>query len=306
MRRVLILTLLAAISSASQAAQFDWLKHTVFFAYTPSTFQLAGDAPVPSSEASIAQDLQVVRRYGDGLILYATDQNTRRILAQAKALQFNAVILGIWAVTDPAEINHAVELARKYPQLIRAIAVGNEGLFWKRYDKAALMATLNSLRTALPAIALTTTEPFAAYLGEPARLDCSHQDFLLPTIHPVFESWFTPAGVSQSVEFVENIVTRLQQLCHKAILVKETGIPSGPSDQAYSAQQQRLFWQQLLAKLKSRPGVAVALFEAFDAPWKVVEMQKQSGQHDVREQYWGWFTHDRKPKPVIDLLRPHE
>ena len=55
--------------------------------------------------------------------------------------------------------------------------------------------------------------------------------------------------------------------------------------------------------MKTRPGVSVALFEAFDAPWKVTEMEKQSGKRDERERYWGWFNHERKPKAVVDLLK---
>lgn len=303
MWRVVVLGILATITGYSQAAEIDWLKQTVFFAYSPSDFTIVQNTPVRVSKASIAQDLNLLRQYSNGLILYATDKNTGQILAQAEALKFNAVILGIWAVTDKVEIDTAIGLTHQYPNLVRALAVGNEGLFWKRYDKAALASTLKTIRMALPAIALTTTEPFSSYLAQPAMLDCSYQDFMLPTIHPVFENWFTPAGVTQAVEFVANIVTELEQLCHKDILVKETGIPSGPVEQSYSAKQQRLFWQQLMAKLKSRPGVYIALFEAFDAPWKVMEMQKQSNKRDEREQYWGWFTQTRKPKLVVDLLK---
>lgn len=303
MWRAISIGVLVCVAAAAQAVQFDWIKRSLFFAYTPSQFYFEHDRPVFASRNSIAQDLQLLRRYSDGLILYSTDKSTDDILTISHELNFNVVILGIWTITDKNEINRTIELAHRYPKLVRAIAVGNEGLFWKRYTKAELAQTMQAIRTALPDIALTTTEPFSSYLGTPTTLDCSNQDFLLPTIHPVFESWFSPSAMSQSVDFVDSIVTRLSKLCRKQVLVKETGVPSGPAYAFYSEQQQRMFWQQLLVKVNAKPDVSVALFEAFDAPWKVTEMKKQSGKYDVRERYWGWFTHERKPKAVVDLLR---
>lgn len=300
------IVILVGISTASQAARIDWLEHSLFFAYTPSGFHFVQDRPVYAKREGIAQDLRVLRRYSNGLILYSTDKSTEHILAIAHKLKFDAVILGIWNITDKGEIDRVVALARQYPELVRGIAVGNEGLFWKRYSKTQLEQAIKIIRALLPNIALTTSEPFSSYLGMPAAIDCSNQDFLLPTIHPVFESWFNPSGITQSVEFVDNIVTRLTELCHKDVLVKETGVPSGPGNQSYSEQQQFLFWQKLLEKVKTKPNVSVALFEAFDAPWKVVEIQKQSGKYDEREKYWGWFTQTREPKAVVNLLKVRE
>ena len=303
MWRTLFMTMVVCVSTSTQAAQFGWLKQTLFFAYTPSEFHFAQDQPVYASRESIARDLPLLRRYSNGLILYSTDNSTNDILAIAHELQFTSVILGIWAVRDTGEIKRAVELARRYPKLVRAIAVGNEGLFWKRYNKTELTHAIKIIRRSLPNIALTTTEPFSSYLGMPASIDCDNQDFLLPTIHPIFENWFTPSGTAQSVEFVDHIVTRLTRLCHKHVLVKETGVPSGPRNQSYSEHAQLMFWQTLLDKMKSKPAVSVALFEAFDAPWKVTEMKKQSGKNDERERYWGWFNYKREQKAVVGLLK---
>ena len=303
MWRAFFMGILVCVTLATQAAQLDWLKPSLFFAYTPSGFHFEHDRPVLASRKSIAQDLRLLRRYSNGLILYSTDDSTKDVVETAQELNFDVIILGIWTVTDTDEINRAVALARRYPALIRAISVGNEGLFWKRYNKTQLAQAIKGIRMVLPYIALTTSEPFSSYLGEPALIDCANQDFLLPTIHPVFETWFTPSATTQSVEFVDNIVTRLIQRCHKEILIKETGVPSGPTKESYSEQLQRMFWQQLLHKVKTKSNVSVALFEAFDAPWKVTEMKKQSGKSDERERYWGWFHHAREPKAVVGLLK---
>lgn len=304
--RTLSLVIFFSICTLAEAGQLEWIKQTRFFAYTPSGFHFEHDQPIFASRDSIAQDLPLLRRYADGLILYATDNSTADILAVAHDLKFKAVILGIWSVSDRNEIQRGIDLARHYPKLVRAISVGNEGLFWRWYTKSQLVYAIDIIRTALPNLALATTEPFASYLGEPAKIDCEQQDFLLPTVHPVFEQWFSPAASAQSVEFIENVVTRLIQLCQKPVLIKETGVPSGPQGQGYSEQAQRLFWQTLLTKMKAHSQVSVAFFEAFDAPWKMAEMQKTTGKRDEREQYWGWFTHDRKAKKVVQLLTVHQ
>ena len=49
---------------------------------------------------------------------------------------------------------------------------------------------------------------------------------------------------------------------------------------------------------------SLALFEAFDAPWKIEEIARDSGQRDEREAAWGWFTASRKPKAVVEVLPP--
>jgi len=284
------------------AADTGWIAQSRFFAYTPSDFHFVNDKTAGLSRESIEQDLHVLRPYGTGLVLYATDTNTPQIVVTAEKLKFTSVILGVWSVTDNDEINRAVELARRYPELIRGIALGNEGLVFKRYSRAQLTAVFVRARSELPQIALTTSEPFASWLGQPALLDCSDQDFLLPNIHPVYERWFRPQATIQSVEFVMNVAGDLSALCHKPVLVKETGIPSGPEELGFSEEQQEKFWKALLERMQKRPDVSVALFEAFDAPWKVAEIKKQAGTYDGREGYWGWFDRDRKPKPVVDLL----
>lgn len=285
------------------AGTINWIKHTRFFSYTPSGFHFENGRSAVLSQESIEHDLRLLRRYSDGLILYATDENSKTIVEIAHKLKFKAVILGVWGITDKQELNHAIALARRSPALIRAVAIGNEGLFFKRYGAKELHEAYVSARQLLPNTALTTTEPFASYLGHPALLGCRDQDFLLPTIHPVFESWFTPKATTQSVTFVKNVVKHLYQLCHKDVLVKETGVPSGPETLGYSEQHQLMFWKALLERTKAISDVSVSLFEAFDAPWKVAEMKYQSGKYDERERYWGWFNQFRKPKAVAGLLK---
>ena len=305
-RLVSVLLLLLGLLSGVDEAVADypaWLQDTRFMAYTPSQFRVLRGKPIPATTNSIAADLQVLRPYVDGLITYSTANGLGDIVELADQAGFHAIILGIWSPLDKAEVTTAIALARQYPQLVRAIVVGNEGLFWKRYTWRDVQETIKHIRRDVPQVMLTTSEPMVSYLGAPARLGCEHQDFLLPNIHPIFESWFNPASLSQATEFVIDIEKRLYALCKKFVLIKETGVPSAPSDAGFSPATQREFWGVLMRKMRTEPHASLALFEAFDAPWKIEEIARDSGYRDEREAAWGWFSSDRKPKAVVDLLR---
>lgn len=304
-RIVLVAPLLVgimAVYSAAAADELAWLRDTRFMAYTPSEFRVLQGQPIPPTPESIAEDLRVLRPYVDGLITYSSANGLADVVEFADKAGFRAVILGIWSPNDENEVKRAVIVARKYPQLVRAIVVGNEGLFWKRYTWRDVQETIQHIRRELPHVAVTTSEPMVSYLGTPARLDCEGQDFLLPNIHPIFESWFSAESITQATEFVLDIEKRLYALCHKFVLIKETGVPSGPSDAGFSPATQRAFWRDLLHKMSTETHASLALFEAFDAPWKVEEIARDSGQRDEREAAWGWFTGSRKPKAVVEVL----
>lgn len=301
---VLLLPGILAIGGEAIANDLAWLRDIRFMAYTPSEFSVLHGKPIPATPDSIAEDLRVLRPYVDGLITYSSANGLADVVGLADKAGFRAIILGIWSPTDKNEVTTAVTLARQYPKLVRAIVVGNEGLFWKRYTWQDVQKTIKQIRRDAPHVAVTTSEPMVSYLGSPAALGCEGQDFLLPNIHPVFESWFRPESVTQASEFVLDIEKRLYALCKKIILIKETGVPSEPSNAGYTPATQRAFWRDLMHKMRTEPHAALALFEAFDAPWKIEEIARDSGRRDKREAAWGWFTSSRKPKAVVEVLQP--
>jgi exo-beta-1,3-glucanase (GH17 family) len=296
------------VFAAAAAAEADlaWLRDVRFMAYTPSEFRVSQGKPIAASLASMAQDLRALRPYVDGLITYATASGVENVVGLAQEAGYRAVIIGIWSPTDSREVNSAIALAQQYPRLVRAIAVGNEGLYWKRYTWREVRGTIQRIRQQVPQLAVTTSEPLVSYLGTPTRVGCEEQDFLLPNIHPVFETWFRPQAVEQASEFVMDITERLYALCRKFVLVKETGLPSAPQNAGYSQAAQRDFWQTLLKAMQAQPTASVALFEAFDAPWKVDEIARDTAHRDEREGAWGWFTRERNPKAVVDVLTPRQ
>jgi exo-beta-1,3-glucanase (GH17 family) len=293
---------LAAGASASPAKLGAALEGVRFVAYTPRGFD--PDAGVAASPDALRADLALLRARFDGLVTYSSARGLDALPRLARQQGYRAVVLGVWNPADPAELEAAIAAARASPGLVVALALGNEGLFFERYDAAALKRAFARARAALPGVAVTTTEPFSTYL-DPARAgELPEQDFLLPTVHPIDQPWFANAPRATRVDFVVNVVGELEKKYGKPVLVKETGVPSGPASEGFDEAAQAEFWRGLAAKLPPSRERGFVWFEAFDGPWKVASVAGQTGDVRASEAHWGLYRADGAPKPVIAALPP--
>ena len=279
----------------------DALASVAFVAYTPRGFDPnAGAGPVDAQ--AIRADLELLRGYFDGLVTYSSARGLDAIPRVARELGFRAVVLGVWDPANQAELTLAIEAARALPDTVVALALGNEGLFFGRYDTAALARAFARARSEAPGVALTTTEPFSSYLDERASQALPKQDFLLPVVHPLDQPWFGTAPPETRVDFVRNVVRELEARSGLPVLVKETGVPSGPASLGLTESGQVEFWTALAARLPPTRAHAVVRFEAFDAPWKTASVAAQTGDVRPTEAYWGFFRADGSAKPVVAAL----
>jgi exo-beta-1,3-glucanase (GH17 family) len=104
-------------------------------------------------------------------------------------------------------------------------------------------------------------------------------------------------------EFVVRVTDRLAAAFCGPILVKETGVPTGPASLGYSEEKQRDFYRQLEAQMKPAAARAFAWFTAFDAPWLVNAPNPVPGPHP-EEAFWGLFSERRMAKAAVRELRP--
>jgi exo-beta-1,3-glucanase (GH17 family) len=175
-------------------------------------------------------------------------------------------------------------------------------LLAQRHAWPVLRAAIERLRAALPAVAIATSEPFYYYLdGDPPDF-LAVQDFLLPSVHPLFQPWFAQATTAQAVEFVVEVAARLSAKTDKPVLIKETGLPSGPPGTRFTPDAQAAFWVALLRQMPRVPGRGVAYFEAFDHDWKEENARQEFGAHP-EEGYWGLYRADGRPKVALTTLR---
>lgn len=273
-----------------------------FVAYTPTELKIVSGRVHAASRESIRKDLVILRDDFQGLILYSCANGVEEVPGIAQALGYRAVILGIWDPLSEREISNVKRLVSTYPQLILGVSMGNETLLARRQEWPVLRASIQRLRAALPGVAITTSEPFYYYLNDDPPDFLEVQDFLLPSVHPLFQPWFDQATTAQAVDFVVNVAGLLSAKTDKPVLIKETGMPSGPSGSRFTPAAQAEFWISLIHRLPAASGSGFAYFEAFDHDWKEENARHEFGSHP-EEGYWGLYTADGKHKDVVAELR---
>jgi exo-beta-1,3-glucanase (GH17 family) len=273
-----------------------------FVAYTPTDLKIVAGKVHAASQESIRKDLAILREDFQGLITYSCADGVEEVPVVASSLGYRALILGIWDPLSEREISNVKRLVNTYPQLIVGVSVGNETLLAQRHKWSVLRSTIQRLRSDLPGVAITTSEPFYYYLNDDPADFLAVQDFLLPSVHPLFQPWFDQATTAQAVDFVVRVAGLLSAKTNKPVLIKETGLPSGPPGTRFTPAAQEEFWVSLLQQLPPAPGSGFAYFEAFDHDWKEENARREFGSHP-EEGYWGLYTADGQPKDVVAELR---
>ncbi|MDO8843874.1 hypothetical protein [Methylicorpusculum sp.] len=279
------------------------LASTRFVAYTPTDLKIIYGQVKPASKDQITRDLTVLRNDFQGLITYSCADGLEHLPAIAKSLGYTAIILGIWDPMSEEELTNAKKLVNEFPDLIVGISVGNENLLAKRYDWDQLKQAMRKLRSELPGTPVATSEPFYYYLNDEPADFIAEQDFLLPSIHPLFQPWFEQGNTTSWVNFVVEVMNLLIKKSDKLILIKESGLPSGPKGSRFSPEQQADFWVELYQKMPHTPGLNLAYFEGFDHAWKEENAKVDFKGAHPEEGYWGFYTEAGQPKPVLKALR---
>ena len=207
----------------------DVMSHGRFVSYQPTSLQIVDGHATHASEASIADDLTVLRKRFDGLITYGALNGAERIPDVAAKMGFRAVIVGVWDISNTEEIANAIAAWRRHPELVVGISLGNEIVFGKRGTFESIGRVLESVRAEATGVLLTTSEPFHLFYDGDAAATLADIDFMLVNVHPVFQPWFAQAPTENAAQFVVNVVDRLAQSYCGPILVKETGEPTAPA-----------------------------------------------------------------------------
>jgi len=239
--------------------------------------------PIMIETAQIEEDLARLSQTTDCIRTYAIEFGLDRIAEVAKRHGMK-VIQGIWLSGNPeknkVEIDTAVRLAKQYPDVIRALVVGNEVLLRGEMSAQNLAATIRDVKrqTNLPVTYADVWEFWLRY-----RDVYDAVDFVTIHILPYWEDF--PISARDSVSHLDDIRKKVAAAFpNKDILIGETGFPSAgrmregalpsPSNQAQVIQG--------IIALSKRDNFRVNVIEAFDQPWKR-KLEGTVGGH------WGLF-----------------
>jgi len=273
-----------ALTALAIAAAWWWLGRPVqvppspladggkFYCLSYAPFRADQDPLIASTHVDaqqIDEDLTLLSRYTGCVRTYSIENGQDQIAAIAQRHGMT-VLQGIWLSNDPArnsrQIATAVALAKRFPDVIRSIVVGNEVLL--RGD-----LSVTDLEADIRAVKAQVTQPVTyadvwEYWLRYADLQ-SAVDFVTIHILPYWEDF--PIAAANAAAHVDDIRKKVAAaIPGKEIVIGEFGWPSqgrmregarpSPSNQA------RVIADTLaLAKAEK---FRVNVIEAFDQPWK--------------------------------------
>jgi glucan 1,3-beta-glucosidase len=248
--------------------------------------------------AQIDQDLAQLSKVTDCVRTYSVDFGLDRVpeVAQRHGLK---VLLGLWVSshTDRTQyqISTGVALANQFPDVVRAVIVGNEALLRGEVSPATLAETIRAVksRVKMPVSYADVWEFWLRY-----RELASAVDFVTIHILPYWED--DPVAAQAAADHVDAIRKRVaDSFPGKEVVIGEVGWPSAGRMRAGAlpspANQARVIADVLERGRQER--FRVNVIEAFDQPWKRA-LEGTVGGH------WGLFddvTHRQKfawGKPV--------
>ena len=260
--------------------------------YTPFRgTQTPFDRSLMIPKAQIEEDLKQLQPVTNCIRTYAVDQGLDQAVPVAHALGMQ-VLLGIWIGRDVEanewQIKTAVDLAKTYPETIKAIIVGNEVLLRGEQTGETLAQLAKRVRSE-SGRPVTYADVWEYWLRAPQELKDT-VDFITIHILPYWED--DPLPVSEGVRHLQDIVERVQsKLPGRPIMVGETGWPSAGrwrEDAAPSIVNQARYLREFLVYAKQHE-LDYNFIEAFDQPWKRWLEGTAGG-------FWGLFHEDRTPK----------
>jgi glucan 1,3-beta-glucosidase len=303
-----IVTVLFALSAAAIVAGWAWLGTSVQMPPSPlsqgkkvhcisyAPFR-AGQSPlgpdIPIDPRQIADDLAQLKEITDCVRTYSVDHGLDRIAEIARAHGMK-VLQGLWLSSFPElnrkQIEITVDLARRFPDVITAVIVGNEVLLRGEMTPRDLARTLREVRSQV-SVPVTYADVWEFWLRY--REISADVDFITIHVLPYWEDF--PIASRDAARHVAAIRERAAAaFAGKEILVGEFGWPSAgrmregalpsPVDQARAL-------HEVLA-LTGRANDRVNLIEAYDQPWKR-QLEGTVGAH------WGLFDAYRRTAKFI-------
>lgn len=242
----------------------------------------------------IDQDLALLANYTDCIRTYSIEHGLDRIpeIAQRHGLK---VMHGIWlsnhADKNRVQIDTTVALARQFPDVIRAVIVGNEVLLRGEMSATDLMTTIREVKSKV-SMPVTYADVWEFWLRH--RDVQAAVDFVTIHILPYWEDF--PLSAGQAAAHVGAIRARVAEaIPNKPIFVGEIGWPSAGrmrEGARPSPVSQARAIQETIARAK-QDNFDVNVIEAFDQKWKR-RLEGAVGAH------WGIVEREqRAPKFVL-------
>ncbi|MPZ59527.1 MAG: beta-(1-6) glucans synthase [Rhizobiales bacterium] len=233
--------------------------------------------------AQIEEDIARLKAITNCVRTYSNDFNLDQVprIAQRHGMK---VIQGLWlsshADRNKFQIDTAVALAKRYPDVIAAVVVGNEALLRGEISASDLAHTIRAVKAQVP-VPVTYADVWEFWLRN--RDLANAVDFVTVHVLPYWEDF--PISARDAATHVDAIRRRVvEAFPGKEVMIGETGWPSqGRMREGALPSPANLarVLHEVLTQAK-HGNYRVNLIEAFDQPWKRV-LEGTVGGH------WGLY-----------------
>ena len=278
------------------------------------------DARVFPSKDEIASDFRLLQGDWDALRLYACDTHCERVLEVIAEQEFDfKVMLGAylaaelsnpncpWGGQHPEdvleqnrqenlrEVERAVALANRYPDIVDVVSAGNEATVDWTDHLVAPESVVNYVEYLQRHIAqpVTFCENYVPWLGKLDRL-AGQVDLISIHSYPVWEY----KTIDEAMAYTrENYAAVCQRHPGKQVIITEAGWATASNGRGIPPENVSEFCQKRyldeLRKWSADDGILIYLFEAFDENWK-------GSEHPLEpEKHWGLYRANRQPKLAV-------
>ena len=279
-------------------------------AYGPFRDNQFPGGPNPSV-SELREDLHIISDNWKWIRVYGSRGITSDILQIIREDNLNIkVMLGAWIAKEDGlpiakknnkeEVDRAIELANKFPDVVNSINIGNETMvFWS--DHIVDIKTMKqyieytSKKVNVP---VSTADDFNFWNKDESKQIAEISDFIVLHIHPLW------AGVMEedALKWVQKIYNQIKSFHPtKTIVIGETGWATNRHNEGIQAElmngnaneQTQLIYFNEFTDWAFQNKIPHHFFEVFDEKWK-------GGAHpDEVEKHWGVYFSNRKPKEVI-------
>ncbi|HEY1543248.1 MAG TPA: beta-(1-6) glucans synthase [Xanthobacteraceae bacterium] len=239
----------------------------------------------------IEADLVSLKAITNCVRTYSTDHGDDQVAGIAQKLGMK-VMQGLWVSSDPArtrvQVDAAVALAKRYPDTVTSVVVGNEVLLRGEMSASDLAAIIRDVKAAVPC-PVTYADVWEFWNRNPQLAGAV--DFVTVHMLPYWEDFPIPAD--KAAAHVEAVRRQMvERFPGKEVMIGEVGWPSAGrmrEGALPSPANQARFLQQVTADARTGHYRANVI-EAFDQPWKRALEGTVGG-------YWGVFdAYRRAPK----------
>ena len=276
----------------------------------------------PTSE-EVREDLLILARHWDYLRLYDASRHAEIVLEviEHEGMDFK-VMLGIdlgaelsnpncpWDADfsdetleanrqlNDAQVDNAIALANRYPDIVFSVAVGNEAAVeWTDHlvSVERLVELAERIKHAVPQ-PVTSCDNYVPWVEKLEPL-AAVLDFISIHTYPAWEFQTMPEALDYTRENYRLVAEHYPDM---PVIITEAGWTTASNGRGIepanaSEEIQAEYYEQLLAWAADE-AILTFVFEAFDEPWK--------GSPDPLEpeKHWGLFKLDRTPKLVMKQL----